>query len=243
MGDKPIQVWTLQVGDQQHVVTSQEAGWAKRLVVWCVDGIEVACKASGEDKLVLVPTVPADKAFGAMRVLHSALSAPRRAIWFEGPEAQGAAHLGVGGVDLEPEPGSPLALREERMAALPRLYAARHVAAGVAKVVGPLVVAWLFARLVGFFDFSLPLPDIDRPDIELPSIPLPDIPWPDLHLPSIPWPAWALPDWLVWLIDHAKLVFPIVVGMALARSEVKRRATAAERRDALRRRGDPTDGN
>ena len=100
MGDKPIQVWTLQVADQQHVVTSQEAGWAKRLVVWCVDGIEVACKASGEDKLVLVPTVPADRAFRSLRVLHSALSAPRRAIWFDVPDAHGAAPLGVGGFDL-----------------------------------------------------------------------------------------------------------------------------------------------
>lgn len=236
MGDKPIQVWTLQVAAQQHLVTSQEAAWAKRLVVWCVDGIEVARKTSNEDKMVLVPTDSADKAFGAMRVLHSSLSAPRRAIWFEGPEAHGAAHLGVGGVDLEPEPGSPLALREERMAARPRLYAARHVAVGVAKVVGPLAVAWLLARLAAMFNFSVPLPDLDLPN-------LPDIPWPDLHLPSIPWPDWDMPGWLVWLVDHAKLVLPILVGIALARSEVKRRATAAGRRAALRRRGDPTDGN
>lgn len=176
---------------------------------------------------------------GAIRVVFSSLGAPRRATWFEGTGATAQAHTGLGGVDLVPSAGSAVAEREAKMAAKPRLYAARHVAGGVGKVVLPILAVWLLAQLAGL------LPDFDLPSIPWPDIDLPSIPWPDIDLPSIPWPDfdlpdWELPAWLRWILDNAKYVTPILIGIFLARSEMRRRATQAERRDALAAREAPT---
>lgn len=228
-----VQEWTLDVGGSIHTVTTRETSWTKREIVWRRDGALVAEKESSEEKVVLTPHGRAGEGAGAMRLIFSGLGAPRRAVWFEGENAAGAAHLGVGGVDLEPVTGSPLALRDERMARRPRLYAARHVAAGVAKVVLPIIGVWLLAQLAGLLpDVSLNVPSIPWPDWDLPSIP-----WPDITLPSIPWLDWDLPGWVRWILDHAKYVVPILIGIGLARSEIRRRAAQPAKREELRGRG------
>lgn len=238
----PVQQWTLQVGPHLHEVSAREHSWASREIVWRCDGRIVASKRSGDERVVLAPgnavrgeaNVAPDAdlpdGLGAIRVISTALGKPRRAIWFEGGE--GVAHTGVGGVDLEPEAGSPAAAYEAKAAANPRLYAARHVATGVGKVVLPIIGVWLLARLAGLLpDFSIDLPDLNIPwpDIHLPQIPWPDIPWPDL-------PDWELPGWVHRIVDNAKYVVPILIGIGLARSEMRRRATQEQRRAELRER-------
>ena len=232
VAEKQGQVWRLQVGPRVHEVISREATVTKREVLWLVDGELVATKTTSEEKVVLTPEEEEGAHLGAIRVIHTAFNAPRRAIWFEGQGASAQALTGLGGVDMEPEAGSPVAVREERMARRPGLYAARHVAGGVMKVVGPVIVAWLIARSAGL----LPGLDLNLPRIPLPDIDLPDLPWLDINLPSIPWPDWNAPGWLVWIVGHAKYVVPILIGIALARSEIRRRQTTAQRREELRSR-------
>lgn len=247
---KSAQGWLLDVGEERHTVMAREVSWTHREIVWRIDGRIVASKRSSEEKVVLrpgeavkeaaelAPEADPGLAAGAIRVVFTALGSPRRAIWFEGPDGTARAHTGMGGVDLEPEPGSALAVREARAAQRPTLYAARHVGAGVAKVLLPIVGVWLLARLAGL------LPDIDLPGIPLPSIDLPSIPWPDIHLPSIPWPDWELPGWVQWVRERAKYVLPILIGIGLARSEIRRRKSEPGKRAELRRRsGDATAGD
>ncbi|WP_028474231.1 hypothetical protein [Nocardioides alkalitolerans] len=134
-----------------------------------------------------------------------------------------AAHTDVGGLDLDPDPGTPAAVRDEKVRRNPRLYAARHVVEGVAKVVVPIVVVWLLARLA----FSVPLPNIPWPD-------LPSIPWPDLPSISLPRLDWAPPYWLQVVADNAKYVVPVLIGIGIACGEVRRRRTQDEKKAALR---------
>ena len=107
------------------------------------------------------------------------LGQPRRATWFEpGEEEAAKAAVGIGGIDLDPAPGSRAAAYEQKVREHPRRYAAQHTAAGVAKVVLPILFLFLAAR----FAFSLPLPDVNAPDLPLPD--LPSIPWPDSPGPT-----------------------------------------------------------
>ncbi|MGY1820796.1 hypothetical protein [Geodermatophilus sp. SYSU D00079] len=130
-----------------------------------------------------------------------------------------------------PAPGT-LAARlraiEERH---PRLWASRHVALAVARVVGALLgLAVLLQGLVQpLVTWLLGL---------LPRVDLPDLPWPDLDLPSIPWPDVDLPDvsppgWLGAVLATAEYWGPVLVGVALAVREVRReRRTPRAREDS-----------
>lgn len=227
------QVYELTVGGHHHrVETSAGEGWSNR-ATWWVDGEEIATKkSSSEDNLYLSAAKDHDLAdtAGALRVRFTVMSKPVRATWFEGSreKASAASYIGTGGIDLVPEPGSPAAQREEKMRANPRRYAARHVAGGVGTVVVPIVatavIVWLLAR-VSLPDWDLGLPTIPWPD--LPSIPWPEIPWPSVSLPS-----WDAPGWLRWLLDKVKYVWPVLLGLWLARREMTRR----REQDALRAR-------
>ena len=145
-----------------------------------------------------------------------------------------AAHLaGVRRHLFEPPAGS----RAARVLAFgrrhPRLYASRHVAGAVAKVLlGLLGVTVLLRSLLrpAVEWVRERVPDVDLPLVpwpELPRIPWPDIPWPDL--PEIPWPD--LPDlhapaWLLAVLATAKFWGPLLVALAVAVREVRRRRTA-----------------
>lgn len=230
MAGMATQVFELTVDGHHHrVETSLGDGW-KNEATWWVDGEQVATQKASEDNLYLSPEKGdglADVA-GAVRVRFTMINKPVRATWFGGSrtKASAASYVGTGGIDLVPEPGSPAAEREERMRANPRAYAARHVAGGVGKVVVPIiataVVVWLLSR-ISLPDWDLGLPSIPWPD--LPSIPWPEIPWPSISLPS-----WDAPGWLRWILDKVKYVWPILLGLWLARREVTRRREQDELR-------------
>jgi hypothetical protein len=114
-----------------------------------------------------------------------------------------------GPIRLVPEPGSTAARRERFEREHPGLYAARHVAKGVAQVAGALIGIGL---LINFLpDISLPLPSIDLPDL------------PDLPLPSI---DVSLPGWIAAILATTKFWLPIVLGLVIALREWRRRRTA-----------------
>lgn len=223
------QVYELRVEGRHHrVETSVGDGWSNS-ATWWIDGEEIASTKAAEDTLHLTPAKehPLAETAGAVRVRFTVLSKPVRATWFEGARGRAttAAYVGTGGIDLVPEPGSPAARREERMRAHPRLHATRHVVGGVGKVVVPilaaLLAAWLLARI---------------------SLPDWDIPWPDLKLPTIPWPSvdlprwnidWQPPGWLRRVLEVLKYVWPILLGLWLARRELRRRREQDELRDRL----------
>lgn len=216
----PVQVWALTVEGTHHRV--EVRGSFPRRVRWFVDGECVAEKKSSEDVLRL--THPEH---GTVGVWHSALGRARRASLFRAedgaPPASAKALTGLGGLDLTPEPASPAAAHEARVRAHPRRYALVQTLGGVARVVLPLVVALLLARLA----FSIDWPDWDLP---LPSVPLPSIPWPSVPWPSIDLPEVRVPGWVQWLLEHAKYVVPVLIAFGLAQAEVRRRRTQDELR-------------
>ena len=128
-----------------------------------------------------------------------------------------------------PEPGSKAAAYEDKIRAHPQRYAAIQTVVGVAKVVVPIIVAILLARLA----FRIPLPDWDLPDLPWPN--LPDLPWPDLPSPNLP--DITVPGWVRWLLDKAKYVVPVLIAIGLAQGEIKRR----QKQDQLREELDASD--
>jgi hypothetical protein len=227
--DEPTpQRWQLILDGHSHRVEAR--GAVMRRLAWYVDDQLVAERKSSSEKVEL--TAEDHPELGVVGVRFSELGRPRRATLFErdpsDPMAASArAFIGSGGLDLEPEPGSPAARYEDRLRAYPRRYALLAVAGGVAKVVAPLLLIALLARLT----LSIPLPDWDL-DIPWPDIHLPSIPWPDIALPSIPWPDWSLPGWLVWVLDNVHFVWPVILAVVLARGEISRRRKQDELRAA-----------
>jgi len=221
-----VQVWDLTLDGRRHRVEAR--GSFSRHLRWYVDDELVAEAKSSSEK---VRVSAADRPeLGAVGVRFSGLGKPRRATLFEHEadsevDASTRALTGLGGIDLQPAPGSAAAAHEDRVRAQPRVYAAVAVVVGVAKVVVPILVAALFARLA----FTLPWPDWN----------LPRLPWPDL--PSIPWPDVSVPGWVTWTLDRAKLVWPVVLAVVLARSEITRRRKQDELRAARTSRSDDDD--
>ncbi|MQW77501.1 hypothetical protein GHK92_16635 [Nocardioides sp. dk4132] len=236
MGEPKLeQAWDLATAQGRHRV--EVRGTVNRQVTWLHDGVVVARKKSMDDKIRVKPGEGLDEdertrlpeGLGMVGVLFTHLGRPRRATLYTAEEADGLTSLtGLGGIDLDPEPGSRAAAYEEKVLAHPRRYAAIQTAGGVATVLVPILVAALLARLA----LTVPWPDWDLPSIPWPDWSLPSIPWPDL--PSIPWPDWSLPGWLAWVLDHASYVWPVVLAYVLARGEVRRRRHQAERRAVAR---------
>ena len=227
------QVFRMDVAGHHHRVEATVGRRWKNSATWWRDGEQVAALEEAERELTLSPDEddPLAETAGAVVVRFTATGSPLRATHFAGERADAlvAALMNRRGLDLEPEPGSPAALREERMRARPVLYASRHVVTGAAKVflpiVGAAVLVWLLARIP-----SDVLPDL--PSIPLPN--LPSIPWPHIDLPAIPWPDWQLPGWLEWVTDHARYVIPVLIGIVWARREVARRRKQDELREQVR---------
>ena len=145
------------------------------------------------------------------------------------------ATIEAGGVTLEmtAPPGSKGAQRLQAMEKSPFKRWFYPLLAGLGKagwaifalVVVPLlskilepIIRWL-AQFIPDWDINIPWPHISWPHI--------DIPWPDIHLPRIPWPDWQLPHWdLPWIVELAleypKVWIPIVLGIVLGISSVRR---------------------
>lgn len=230
MSDQP-QRFSLRRNGHDHLVeiTSHFA----RSVTWLIDGETVATKSSHEDHLRLEAPEGQDH-LGVIGVWFPALfGAVRRVTLFEGTDEVSAVEqsvVSVGGIDLEPEPGSPAALREAKIRAHPTRFAIIATLLAVAKVALPLLVGLLGFRLVMQIDWpewNL-LPDWTLPDWNLPDwdLPWPTIPWPDWSFPAV-----SLPVWMREVLDKAKYVWPVVLAYVLARGEIRRR----RHQDQLRR--------
>jgi hypothetical protein len=223
----PRERWSLVADGRSHVVEISDAGFSRR-VVWLVDDKQVASRKAGEERLRITPDDDI-QGLGALALRFPSLVGPtRRVIWYGGSDdldAAAEAAIGLGGLDFEPEPGSAPARREARIREHPRRYAATQTAAGVAKVVVPLLLIFLMSKLA----LSVDWPDLPR----IPWPDLPRIPWPDIAWPSIPWPDWslpALPEWMREVLGKLKYVWPVILAFVLARAEVDRR----RKQDALK---------
>ena len=86
----------------------------------------------------------------------------------------------------------------------PGLYASRHVVVGVAQVLLVVLGIRLAFGLVDLPDISIPVPEIDLPDV----------------LPEIPF---GVPGWLAAVLASAKYWAPIVFGVFFALGELERR--------------------
>lgn len=140
---------------------------------------------------------------------------------------------------LEPEPGTMAARRRRFELGHPDLYAARHVARGVAQAI--LAIGLLAGLLPAIPLPSIDLPDIPLPSVDLPDIPWPAIPWPEIDLPDIPWPSIGLPGWVDAILDSAKYWLPILAGLGAAAGERRKRTRRrAEERPPPQSRREPS---
>lgn len=226
------QVWELEVDGRHHRVETSHGDWSNK-VIWWVDGERLADRSSADDSLELSAEEDHDLAdeVGAIKVRFTGMGRPRRATHFAGDRdtASTRALMGTGGTDLDPEPGSKAARREDFALRHPVLGGLDNVIGGAGKIVIPLVVAALLPllrRLLPDWDIDLPLPDL--PSIPWPDVDLPSIPWPDV---SIPWPDVSLPGWVGTVLDALRFVWPLLLGIAIAVSEHRRRKRNAARRD------------
>jgi hypothetical protein len=119
---------------------------------------------------------------------------------------------------LQPEAGTRAARVHRFEEAHPRVFAARHVLSGIAQVAIAIIGITFAFRLLP----AIPLPDIALPNIDLPSIPLPD-------LPSI-----TVPGPIKAILESKQYWLPIVIGIALASAELKRRRDAKMDRHGAR---------
>jgi len=214
MGQGPER-WRLVDEDHEHVVEIADVG-LRRVVTWRLDGNELGSKRTTDKRVVING---GDR--GALSVhLPEFVGPARRVTWYSADSAMGAeaaAHAGLGGLDLVPEPGTKAAAREAWIAEHPRLYVARRVGTAAIGALCGVLVLWLMTQIrIPWPAISFPWPDWDPP-----AIPLPDIPWPDLP---------DLPAWLKELVEKVKYVWPVVLALGLGHAEVKRRRQQQERR-------------
>lgn len=205
-------------------------GSFSRTVRWYVDGQQAAAKKSLQLDVQLDPGDRLTKGgstsgplaeeqpdVGAIGVAFTAFGRAKRVTWYraEGDDsAIACAVIDTGGIDLDPEPGLPAALRDDRIRRHPRRHAVLAVAGGAGMVLGPLLLGLLAVRLT----ISIPWPDWNLPSIPRPHLDLPSIPWPNVDLPD-----WNVPDWVAWLADKVRYVWPVILAWVLASAEIKRR--------------------
>lgn len=218
--EEGCQRWFLAASGRQHRV--EISGSVDRTLAWYVDDHLIATKKSSQDDVQLKPgdgcngrksvrdraslspdSLDAEgqeqSGAGGIRVKFTGLGRSKRVTWFEGEASVAAtvrARAGAGGIDFDPEPGSPSALRADRIRRHPRRHAALAIAGGVAKVVIPMMIGILGLRL----HLAVPWPDLHLSAIPWPDWDLPSIPWPELHLPH-----WAAPVWVTWLVDRMRM--------------------------------------
>lgn len=221
--------WLLDLDGQAHVVQIDSAELGHR-ITWLRDGEQVATRRSSDSRVVL----DGGEA-GAMRAQLAELVGPARRVTLYAPGSSGqvpalaAAQIGVGGVDLRPEPGSRAAAREAWIRAHPRQYVVRRTAGAAAVAVLSVLALWALQQ-IEWPKFSIPWPTWQLPTIDLPDIPWPQIPWPDI---SIPWPDVDLPGVPAWIQTAAqmvKFVWPVLLAGAIASAEIRRRRAQDRRR-------------
>ena len=130
---------------------------------------------------------------------------------------------------FEPPAGTTAARWHAWQRRHPALWASRHVLVAVGQVLltvlGVLVLLHLLLRR------ALAWVREQLPELDLPRLPWPDlprIPWPDLPLPDLPdLPDLPVPWWLAAALATAKFWAPVLVALAVAVREVRRRRAGA----------------
>jgi hypothetical protein len=179
--------------DGRHIEVVPESTLTKDRVSLRIDGEVVAeVKPNGADTVVAGDGVE-------VRVVMPWHGASITRAELVGPD---------GPIRLAPEPGSAAARRERLERERPGLYAARHVAKGVAQALAVVIGIGFAIRL---------LPDITLP-VDLPDPDLPDLP--DLPLPSI---DLELPGWIQAILASKAIWLPVILGLVIALREWRRR--------------------
>ena len=226
------QGWELAVAGARHRV--EVAGSFIRVLRWYVDGELVASAQASGDRIRLRP---GDRlrggrkdcersGLGVIDVRFTVTGRPRRVTWHateSGTSAQVKVELGLGGLDLDPDPGSSAARREERIRRQPGRHAAVATAVGLGRVLVAVLAGLLVVRL---------LPDLPWPDVDLPAVPWPDlpaVPWPDVDLPDVQLPTWARR--VAGVLHYA---WPVLLAAVLAWAELRRRRRQDELKARLR---------
>ena len=111
-----------------------------------------------------------------------------------------------GPIRLAPDPGSAAARRERLERERPGLYAARHVAKGIAQALAAVIGIGFAIRLLPDISPPFGLPDINLPDIEPPSL--------------------EPPDWIASILASKAIWLPVVLGLVIALREWRRRRSA-----------------
>lgn len=230
--------WSVEHDGHHHELTVEPSGLGHTLT-WTRDGEPVAERRTSDDHVQLTPGGDGPEDAGAIGIRFAWFGPARRVTLFENGDeldAEARAVLGLGGVDLDPEPGSAAARRAAWIREHPRLYTARQTLVAIAAVVVPLLLAGLVARFV----LTLPWPDWDLPRIPWPripwpripwpTIPWPEVPWPDIRWPLVPWPDISLPGWMEQVLSWLRYVVPVAIAFFLARREVRRHRERAARR-------------
>jgi hypothetical protein len=182
--------------DGRHIEVVPESTLRKDVVRLLIDGEDVAeAKPNGADTVVAGDGVEVH----VVMPWHGVTITRAELVGPDGP------------VPLAPAPGSAAARREELERERPGLYAARHVAKGVAQALAAVIGIGLLIRL---------LPDISLP-IDLPEPDLPDLPLPSIDLPSL-----ALPGWLQAILASKAIWLPLILGVVIALREWRRRRPA-----------------
>ena len=88
----------------------------------------------------------------------------------------------------------------------------------MAKGVGQALLAGIGLTLALSVLPGIPLPHVELPEIDLPSLPLPRPDLPDLDLPG----------WLRAVLEAKKYWLPVLIGIALAVREWRRRRPPAD---------------
>ena len=180
--------------DGRHIEVVPESSLTKDRVRLLVDGEPVAeAKPNGADTVVAGDGVEVRVVmpWHGVTITRAELVAP------DGP------------LRLAPAPGSAAARRERLERERPGLYAARHVAKGVAQALAAVIGIGFAIRL---------LPDISLP-IDLPEPDVPDLPLPSFDLPRSRAGSQAiLASKAIWL--------PVMLGLVIALREWRRRRAA-----------------
>ena len=182
--------------DGRHIEVVPESSLTKDRVRLLIDGEPVAeAKPNGADTVVAGDGVE-------VRVVMP---------WHGVSITRAELVVPDGPLRLAPEPGSAAARRERLERERPGLYAARHVAKGVAQALAAVIGIGFAIRL---------LPDISLP-IDLPEPDLPDLPLPSFDLPSL-----ALPGWIQAILASKAIWLPVILGLVIALREWRRRRAA-----------------
>lgn len=215
------QRWGLAAGGVRHRV--EVTGSYQRTVRWFVDDELLASSTTSGDRVRLRPgdrirgerkaVQPAG--LGVLQVRFSAGGRSRRVTWHPAEGGRAPGGLPRSGLDLDPEPGSPAARKDERIRRHPRRHALLATAAGAVQVVVPLLLGLLAVRWVV---------DLPWPGVDVPALPLPDLPaLPTLDLPPPP-------GWLRRVAAVLQYTWPVLLAAGLAAAELRRR----RRQDALK---------